>query len=86
MALRNVNGKYITRNLYLAAYLETLGYYVEVKREESHFIQDKVRYAFYVPIDDRLEYINEEFYANRAKVEPIAFGVAIKNIKSQLHA
>jgi len=81
MALRNTNGQYFTRNLYLAAFLEVEGYKIETKKEFNG------RFSFWVDIDDRLEdLVEEKFYKNAALVEPIAFGVAIKNIKSQLYA
>jgi hypothetical protein len=81
MALRNTNGQYMTKNLYLAAFLQVEGYAIEVKREFNG------RFSFWVNVDDRMDdLVNEKFYKNAALVEPIAFGGAIKDIKSQMYA
>ena len=80
MALRNTDGKYMTRNLYLAAYLHLLQYEMEVRREHND------RFSFWAEIDERLEGVVDAFYRNEANVEPIAYSVALKEIKTKMYA
>lgn len=81
MTLRNTNGKYFTRNIYLAAYLEVEGYEIEVVREYDGKI------AYWVVIDERLDdLVNNKFYQNLAVVDPMALGHAVKSIKNKIYA
>ncbi len=79
MAVRNIDGKHFTRNLYLVAYLHLLKYEIEIKSEF------RGRFSFWVTIDDKLEDVLNEFYLNKASVEPLAYSFALKEIKSRMY-
>lgn len=79
MSLRNTNGKYMMKNIYLAAYLAVRGYDVVLKAEGNG------RFTFWVDIDDKLEGIVDGFYENKGNVEPIEYSVALKDLKKQMY-
>lgn len=79
MALRNIGGRYFTRNIYLAAYLHLLAYTIEPEKEGN-------RCAFYVVIDEKLQQIIDDFFSNEARVEPFAFASSLKTVKSMMYA
>lgn len=79
MSIRVSNGEYFTKNLYLACYLEAEGYNCRVEADPDN--AGKV--VFYVLTDERLEEIVDAFYRKEARVEPIAFCTAMKNLKGK---
>ncbi len=79
MSIRVTNGEYFTKNLYLACYLEAEGYNIRVEPDPE--MPGKV--VFYVLVDEALEERVDTFYRKEALVEPIAFCVAMKNLKGK---
>jgi len=80
MALRQTDGKYMTRNMTLAAYLELNGYNCEVCPIPG---QEK-RVEFWIEIDDALEALVDKFYQRQGAVEPREFGFVLKSVKDKM--
>lgn len=70
---------YKTKDLYLASYLVMHGLNL-VQLEK----QDK-RFYFLFETTDNLKPLCDEFYARRAKVEPMEYVVAMKQVKSKMY-
>lgn len=70
---------YKTKDLYLASYLVMKGIAI-AKLEKA----DR-RFYFLFEQNDQIKPLCDEFYARRAQVEPMAYVVAMKQVKSAMY-
>lgn len=82
MALRETDGRYMTKNMMLAAFLEMRGYNVQPERSK----EDPKHKEFWVVIDQDLEALVDKFYNKEAMVEPREFGYYLKSVKDKMYA
>ena len=71
--------EYKTRDMYLASYLVMHGIPL-VKLE-----RDGKRFSFVLGESPKLKELEAEFYARSARVEPMQYVVAMKQVKSQMY-
>ena len=88
MAIQTTEGKYYTRNIHLATYLEMVGYPAEIQTEEEAFktTADKSgRCIFWHKADEALENIVDNFYRHNSAVEPVTYAVTMRNLKQRMY-
>lgn len=89
MSIQVTDGRFYTRNIHLASYLELVGYHAEIQREEEAFgiaVQEpSQRCIFWHKADDQLEEVVDDFYKKIPRVEPVRYALTMRNLKQRMY-
>lgn len=70
---------YPTPDFYLAAFLKAMGYKMELSPKEGKVI-------FCIKDDENVKKLKLDYYNDEAKISPLKYKHAIKDLKAMLHS